>query len=93
MNQEATVRTGLKKINWFQIGNVVPQGCVSPLSLFNLYAECILKNANLDKSQAHKLVSRLPGEISATSDMQVIPLQYRRQRGTKEPFDEGERGE
>ena len=41
----------------------------------------------------HKLESRLPGEISATSDMQVIPLQYRKQRGTKEPFDEGERGE
>ena len=36
----------------FHIGNVVPQGCILSLSLFNLYAECILQNASLDKSQA-----------------------------------------
>ena len=35
----------------------------------------------------HKLDSRLPGEISTTSDMQMIP-----RRGTKEPLG-GERGE
>ena len=37
-----------------------------------------------------KLVLRLPGEISTTSDMQMIPCRKWR---TKEPFDEGERGE
>ena len=37
--------------------------------LFNLYAECIARNAGWMK---HKLESRLPGEISITSDMQVI---------------------
>ena len=36
----------------------------------------------------HKLESRLLGEIPTTSDMQMIP-----QRGTKEPLDEGKRGE
>ena len=41
----------------------------------------------------HKLESRLPGEISITSDMQVIPPYGRKQRGTKEPPDEGEIGE
>ena len=39
----------------------------------------------------HKLESRLPGEISTTLDMQLIPLYNgRKQRGTKEPLDEGE---
>ena len=41
----------------------------------------------------HKLESRLPGEISITSDMQMIPLYGRKQRGTEEPVDESERGE
>ena len=41
----------------------------------------------------HKLEPRLPGEISATSGMQMIPSYGRKQRGTKEPLDEGERGE
>ena len=41
---------------------------------------------------SHMLESRLTGEISATSDMQMIPLYSRKQRGTKEPLDEGERG-
>ena len=41
---------------------------------------------------SYKLESRLPGEISATSDMQMIPPYSRKQRGTKEPLDEGERG-
>ena len=41
----------------------------------------------------HKLESRLPGEMSITSDMQIIPPLHRKQRGTKEPLDESERGE
>ena len=40
----------------------------------------------------HKLESRLLGEISTTSDMQMIHFNGRKQRGTKEPLDEGERG-
>ena len=38
--------------------------------LFNLYAEYIMRNAGLDEAQ---LESRLPGEISITSDMQMTP--------------------
>ena len=41
----------------------------------------------------HKLESRLLGEISITSDMLVILSLLQKQRGTKEPLDEGERGE
>ena len=41
----------------------------------------------------HKRESRLPGEIPITSDTQMTPSYSRKQRGAKEPFDEGERGE
>ena len=39
----------------------------------------------------HKLESRLPGEISVTSDMQMTPPYGRKWRGTKKPLDESER--
>ena len=41
----------------------------------------------------HKLESKLPGEISTTSGMQITPSYGRKQRGTKESFSECERGE
>ena len=40
-----------------------------------------------------KLESRLPGEISINSDMQMTPPLWQKERGTKEPLDESERGE
>ena len=49
--QEATVRTGHGTTDWFQIGKVVCQGCILSPCLFNLYAECIMRNAGLDESQ------------------------------------------
>ena len=63
--QKATVRTGHGTTDWFQIGKEVHQGCILSPCLFNLYAEYIMRNAGLD--------SRLPGEISMTSDMQMTP--------------------
>ena len=39
----------------------------------------------------HKLESRLPGEMSITSDMQMTPPCGQKQRRTKESFDESER--
>ena len=41
----------------------------------------------------HKLESRLPGEISITSDMQIHHPYGRKQRRTKEPLDERGREE
>ena len=41
----------------------------------------------------HKLESRLLGEISITSDTQMIPLLWHTGKRTKEPLDESERGE
>ena len=68
--QEATVRTGHGTTDWFQIGKGVHQGCITSPCLFNLYAVYIVRNAWLKK---HKLESRLPGEISITSDIQMTP--------------------
>ena len=41
----------------------------------------------------HKLESRLPGEISITSDMQMTPHSWKKVKKTKELLDESERGE
>ena len=68
--QEATVRTGHGTTDWFQIGKGVRQACILSPYLFNLYAEYIVRNAGLDEAQAG---IRLLGEISITSDMQMIP--------------------
>ena len=48
-SQEATVRTGHGKMDWFQIGKGVHQGCIMSPCLFNLYAEYIMQNAGLDE--------------------------------------------
>ena len=50
--QEATVRTGHEKIDWFQIGKEVCQVCILSPCLFNLYAEYIMRNTGLDEAQA-----------------------------------------
>ena len=68
--QEATVRTGHGATDWFQIGKGVRQGCILSPCLFYLYAEYSMKNTGLEEAQ---LESRLLGEISITSDMQMTP--------------------
>ena len=76
--QETTVRTTHGKTDWFQIGKQIHQGYILSPCLFYLYAEYIMRNATCMK---HKLESRLPGEISVTSDMQVtLPLWQRVKR-------------
>ena len=68
--QEAKFRTGHGTMDWLQIGKGVHQGCILSLCLFNLYAGYIMGNAGLDEAQ---LKSRLLGEISITSDIQMTP--------------------
>ena len=57
--------TGLK------LGKKYVKGVLSPC-LFNLHAEYIMQNAGLDESQVG--INQLLGEISATSDTQMILL-------------------
>ena len=68
--QEATVRTGHGKTDCFQIGKRVRQGCILSSCLFNLQAEYIMWMLSW---MTHKLESRLLGEISITSNMQMTP--------------------
>ena len=71
--QEATVRTGHGTTDWFQIGKgkgYIGKGYILSPCLFNLFTEYIMQKARLEESQSE---SRLPGEISTTSDMQMKP--------------------
>ena len=70
VGQEATVKTWHGTTDWFQIGKKVSQGCTLSPCLFNLYAECIMRNAGLEEAQAGIKLLR---EISITSDMQMTP--------------------
>ena len=53
------------------------QGCILSPCLFNLYAEYIMRNAGLEEAQ---LESRLLGEISITSDMQMTPPLWQKEK-------------
>ena len=68
--QEATVSTGHGTTDCFQIGKEVHQGCILSPCLFNSLQSTSWETLGWSK---HKLGSRLPGEISITSDMQITP--------------------
>ena len=88
--QEATVRTGHGTTDWFQIGKEVRQGCIWPPSLFNVYAEYIIRNAELEEAQAGiKIAWRNINNLRYVDDT----THGRKQRRTKETLDESERGE
>ena len=53
-----TVRTGYETTDWFQIGRGVRQGCILLPCLFNLHAEYIIRNAELDEAQAGIKIAR-----------------------------------
>ena len=89
--QEATVRTGHKTTDWFQIGKGVCQGCIFAPCLFNLYAEYIMRNVGLDEAQTGIKIARR--NISNLRYADDTNLNGRKQRRTKEPLDESERGE
>ena len=68
--QEATVRTGHGTTDWFQIGKGVGQGCILSPCLLTCMQSTSWEILDWKK---HKLKSRLLGEISITSDMQMTP--------------------
>ena len=56
--QEATLRTGHRVMDWFQIGKGVHQGCILLPCFLNLYAEYILQNARLIEVEAGIKITR-----------------------------------
>ena len=73
-SKEATVRFGHGTTDWFQIGNGVYQGCILSPCLANLYAAIMRMMDWL----TYKLESRLPGEISITSDILMTPALWQK---------------
>ena len=72
--QEATVRTGHKTTDWFQIGKGVLQGCILSHCLFNLYAEYIMQNAGLDEAQAGiKIAGRNINNLRYADNITFMP--------------------
>ena len=56
--QEAIIRTRHGTMDWLQIGKGVRQGGILSPCLFNLYAEYIMKNAELEEAQAGIKIAR-----------------------------------
>ena len=56
--QEATVRTGYGKTDWFQTAKGACPGCILSSCLFNLHAEYIMRNAGLDEAQTGTNIDR-----------------------------------
>ena len=72
--QEATVRTGHRTTDWFQIGKGVRQGCILSPYLFNFYAEYIMRNAGLEEAQARiKIAGRNTNNLRYADDTILMP--------------------
>ena len=73
VGQEAIVRTGHRTIDRFQIVKGVCQGCILLPCLFDLYAECIMKNAGLDEAQAGiKIFGRYINNLRYADDITLM---------------------
>ena len=82
--QEATVRTRYGTMDWFKIGKGVYQGCILSPCLFNLYAEYIMQNAELDEAQGGIKISwRNINNLRYADDITIMAER-------EEPLDEGE---
>ena len=57
-SQEATVGTGHGTTDWFQTGKRERQGCILSPCLFKLYAEYIMRTAELEEAQAGIKIAR-----------------------------------
>ena len=58
-----------EQTNWFKFGKGVCQGCILPPCLFNLYAECIMRNAGVDEAQARiKIAGRNKNNLRYADD-------------------------
>ena len=88
--QEAIVRIRHGTIDWFQIRKGMHQSCMLSLCLLNLYAEYIMWNAGLDEAQP---VIKISGRNINNLICRWHHPYCRKQKRTKEPLDECERGD
>ena len=73
--QEATVRTEHRTMDWFKIGKEVQQGlCCHTACLISMQST----SCEMSGWMNHRLESRELGEISTTSDTQMIPLKWQK---------------
>ena len=87
--KEATVRTRHGTTDWYQIGKGVRQGCVLSPCLFNFYAEYIVRNSGLEKTQAGiKISGRNINNLRYADDTTLLA----ESEEELESLDEGERG-
>ena len=71
--QETTVRTGHGTTDWFQIRKGVHQDCILSPCLFNLYAEYIMRNTDLDEAQAGiKIAGRNINNLRYADDISLM---------------------
>ena len=89
--QEGRIRTGHGTTDWFQIRKGVCQGCILSSCLFNLHAECIIRNAGLEEAQAGiKIARRTINNLRYADDTTLITQKVKSNKG---PLNECERGE
>ena len=88
--QEATVRTGHGTTDCFKVGKEYVKATYCHLAYLT-YEQST--SCEMPGWMKQKLKLRLPREISITLDMQICYPYDRKQRGTKEPLDQSERGE
>ena len=61
-------------MDWFKIGKGVHQVCILSPCLFNFYAECIMRNARLDKAQtAIKVAERNITNLRYAAEKTMAP--------------------
>ena len=72
-SNEATVRAGHGKTDWFQIGKGVRQGCILSSCLFNSYTEYIMRNTGLEEAQAGiKIAGRCINNLRYADDTTLM---------------------
>ena len=79
--QEATVRTGHGTTDWFQIRKGVHIKAVYCHLAYLTYIQSV--SCEMLGYMKHNLESRLPGKISITSDMQMIPPSWQKVKRNK----------
>ena len=76
-------------MDWFQTGKEVLQSCIPSPSLFNVYAEYIMRNTGLEEAQAGmKIAGRNVNNLRYADDTTLMA-----ESRAEEPLDESERGE